>query len=160
MGRRTFELLGKPLPGRFNIVLTRNSEYIASGCRIARTLQEALSAAEDYATNTGCDEGMIIGGGKVYAEAMDRWDRLYLTLVEGQFGGNTYFPVRELLQQKWRPVCARKCIPRKKRIRTSTPSTSSNGLGRRYLLLLQGRRTPRRPWRGWISLRSWRGTFP
>ena len=114
MGRRTFELLGKPLPGRFNIVLTRNSEYIASGCRIARTLQEALSAAEDYATNTGCDEGMIIGGGKVYAEAMDRWDRLYLTLVEGQFGGNTYFPVRELLQQKWRPVCAGNASPGRK----------------------------------------------
>ncbi|MGH7170603.1 MAG: dihydrofolate reductase [Gemmataceae bacterium] len=105
MGRRTFELIGKPLPGRFNIVLTHNPSYSAPGCRVAQTFQEALSIAEDYLRSTGGEEVMIIGGGKVYAEAIHRWDRLYLTVVEGQFKGTAYFPVRELLRQTWRPVC-------------------------------------------------------
>ena len=48
---------------------------------------------------------MIIGGGKVYAEAIHGWDRLYLTVVEGEFKGDAYFPVRELLRQSWRPTC-------------------------------------------------------
>jgi len=106
MGRRTFESIGKPLPGRLNIVLTQNPEYSAPACRVARTFQEALSIAEDYLTTTGGDEVMIIGGGKVYAEAIHRWDRLYLTVVEGEFDGNTYFPVRELLRQNWRASAA------------------------------------------------------
>ncbi len=105
MGRRTFELIGKPLPGRINIVLTQNPEYGVPGCRVARTFQEALSIAEDSLRSTGGSEVMIIGGGKVYAEAIHRWDRLYLTVVESQFQGNTYFPVRELLRQCWRPTC-------------------------------------------------------
>src|SRR5437667_2376114 len=64
MGRKTFELIGKPLPGRFNIVLTKKPEYSPPGCRVARTFQEALSVAEDYLASTGGDEVMIIGGGK------------------------------------------------------------------------------------------------
>jgi dihydrofolate reductase len=104
MGRRTFELLGKPLPGRLNIVLTHNPQFSAPGCQVARTFQEALSIAEDYLASTGGDEVMIIGGGKVYAEVIHRWDRLYLTVVEGQFKGTAYFPVRELLRQRWRPA--------------------------------------------------------
>jgi dihydrofolate reductase len=105
MGRTTFELIGKPLPGRTNIVLSRSPEYCPPGCRVARTLQEALSLAEDCLTETG-GEAMIIGGGKVYAEALPRCDRLYLTIVEGDFQGNTYFPMQELLRQNWRPACA------------------------------------------------------
>src|SRR5712671_5217379 len=67
MGRRTFESIGKPLPGRFNIVLTQNPEYSAPGGRVALNFQEALSIAEDYLASTGGDEALIIGGGKVYA---------------------------------------------------------------------------------------------
>jgi dihydrofolate reductase len=112
MGRRTFELIGRALPGRFNIVLTHNPQYSALGCRVARTFPEALSIAEDYLASAGGDEAMIIGGGKVYAEAIHRWDRLYLTIVEGQFKGTAYFPVRELLRQKWRPVREPEAHPR------------------------------------------------
>jgi dihydrofolate reductase len=104
MGRRTFELIGKPLPGRLNIVLTHNPEYWVAGCRTARDLSEALSIAERYLADTGGQEAMIIGGGKVYQDALPRCDRLYLTLVEGQFAGTTYFPVRELLALCWRPA--------------------------------------------------------
>lgn len=105
MGRRTFELIGKPLPGRFNIVLTQGPGYSAASCRVARSFPDALSIAEDSLASTGGDEVMIIGGGKVYAEAIHRWDRLYLTIVDGQFKGTTYFPVRDLLRQSWRPAC-------------------------------------------------------
>jgi dihydrofolate reductase len=117
MGRTTFELIGRPLPGRFNIILTRNPEYSAPGCAIARTFQEALSLAEDHLGSTGGDEAMIIGGGKVYAEAIQRSDRLYLTVVEGQFMGSTFFPVRELLRQSWRPACEPETHPADERNR-------------------------------------------
>src|SRR5262245_40404517 len=80
MGRRTFELLGKPLPGRLNIVLTRDREYSGTGFRTARLFQEALSIAEDCLATTGGDEAMIIGGAKVFEEAIPRWDRAYLTV--------------------------------------------------------------------------------
>jgi dihydrofolate reductase len=102
MGRRTFELIGKPLPGRFSIVLSHDPEYSPSGCRVARTLVDALGVAEDYLATTGGDESMVIGGAQVYAQAIERWDRFYLTLVEGQFTGDTYFPVAQLLRQNWR----------------------------------------------------------
>lgn len=124
LGRKTFEFIGKPLPGRFNIVLTRKPQYSAPGCRIAQSFQEALLLAEDHLQSpvgqafqpdgglrqTGepglrGEEVMIIGGGKVYAEAISCWDRLYLTIVDGRFRGTTYFPVRELLQQDWRLAC-------------------------------------------------------
>jgi dihydrofolate reductase len=105
MGRATFESIGKPLPGRFNIVLTHNEQYSAVGCGVAGTLQHALSLAEEQLGSSG-DETVIIGGGKVYAEAIRRWDRLYLTVVEGHFEGSTFFPVGELLRQRWRPVRA------------------------------------------------------
>jgi dihydrofolate reductase len=104
MGRKTFESIGKPLPGRFNIVLSQNPDFIAPGCRVVRALQEALAVAEGHLATTGGDEVMIIGGGKVYAEALPLWDRLYLTVVDGRFDGATYFPVRGLLRQAWRPA--------------------------------------------------------
>src|SRR5436305_1409982 len=111
MGRTTFELIGKPLPGRLNIVLTQNPGYSAPGCRVAPTFRAALTVAEEHLAGTGGDEAMIIGGGKVYAEALQRWDRLYLTIVDGQFKGTTYFPVQELLSQSWRPACAAETHP-------------------------------------------------
>jgi dihydrofolate reductase len=111
MGRRTHQFIGKPLPGRFSIVLTCDPEYRAPGCRIARSLEEGLDIAEDYLAGTGGDEAMIIGGGKVYAQAMQRWDRLYLTLVDGQFQGTTYFRIAELLRQNWRLACKPQAHP-------------------------------------------------
>jgi dihydrofolate reductase len=105
MGRRTFETIGKPLPGRFNIVLTQNPEFSAPGCRVARTFQEALAVAADSLAGTGGDEVMLIGGGKVYAEAIPSWDRFYLTVVAGQFEGRIFFPLGEFLRQNWRLTC-------------------------------------------------------
>jgi dihydrofolate reductase len=104
MGRRTFESIGKPLPGRFNIVLSQNPAFSAPGCHVVRTFPAALSAAQDYLATAGGDEIMVIGGGKVYAEAIGYWDRLYLTVVEGEFEGKTYFPIHAMLRQSWRLI--------------------------------------------------------
>jgi dihydrofolate reductase len=111
MGRRTFESVGKPLPGRLNIVLTHDAGYSAPGCRVARTLQEGLAIAEDYLASCGGDEIMIVGGAKVYEDAIQCWDRCYLTIVEGRFAGSTYFPLCELLRQSWLPVRAAEIHP-------------------------------------------------
>jgi dihydrofolate reductase len=104
MGRTTYQRIGKPLPERSNIVLTQRSAFSAPGCQVARTLPEALALAQACLKSSGKDEVMIIGGGKVYREALPRWDRFYLTIVHGEFDGTTYFPLRELLRQKWRPM--------------------------------------------------------
>jgi len=86
MGRRTFEAIGRPLPGRLNIVLTRREGYAPEGVAVARSLHEAL----DLAGSAG--EVFICGGGEVYREALPLADRVHLTVVRGPFGGDTTFP--------------------------------------------------------------------
>ena len=86
MGRRTHESIGKALPGRRNIVVTRNAGYTADGCEIAHSLREALELAGNAA------EIMVIGGAAIYREALPLAERIYLTRVAGQFEADTYFP--------------------------------------------------------------------
>lgn len=104
MGRRTFELLGKPLPGRCNIVLSQDARFSASDCRVARNTQEALDRAKEFLASAGGEEMVIIGGSAVYREFMRCWDRMYLTVVEGEFQGTVLFPLGDLLREKWRPA--------------------------------------------------------
>jgi dihydrofolate reductase len=86
MGRRTHESIGRPLPGRHNLVLTRDPGYLAPGCTVVRSLEEALAAAGQV------PELMVIGGAELYARLLERADRLYLTLVDGELAGDTHFP--------------------------------------------------------------------
>ena len=86
MGRKTFESLGRPLPGRTNVVITRNPGYEAEGCKVVCSLGEALALFEE------AQEVFVIGGGEIYREAMLVADRLYITWVEGDFEGDTFFP--------------------------------------------------------------------
>ncbi len=86
MGRKTFEQIGRPLPGRLNIVLTRQSDYRVPGCRVCHSLADALSAC------TGTDEIFICGGGEVYRQTISLADRIYLTVVDGECSGDTFFP--------------------------------------------------------------------
>lgn len=86
MGRRTFQSIGRPLPGRRNIVLTRDKAFDAPGCRVVHTFQEAMAAAD-------AEEVMVIGGADIYRQALPRADRIYLTRVRGRFQGDTYFPI-------------------------------------------------------------------
>ena len=92
LGRTTFEQIGRPLPDRPNIVLTRRPSFAAAGVLVARSAAEAREVAEQF----GADEAVVIGGGEVYREFLPRADRLYLTVVDGEFAGTTFFPVDAL----------------------------------------------------------------
>lgn len=94
MGRKTFESkpLGKPLPNRRNIVVTRNKNYQTDGIEVAGSLDAALKMTK------GEDEVFIIGGGEIYKQAMDKADRIYATIIQTEIEGDTYFP-RVNLQQ-------------------------------------------------------------
>ncbi len=97
MGRRTWESLPKkPLPGRRNIVITRNRDYVAEGADIARSVDEALSLCH------GETEVSIIGGGQIYADVMDRIDRIYLTRIHLDVEGDTFLP--DMPENEWREV--------------------------------------------------------
>ena len=92
MGRKTFESIGRPLPGRTNIVISRNPEFSHEGVRVAASLASALEIAEDVALIDGTDEVMVIGGAQIYAEAFARAQRLYLTQVHAEVEGDAYLP--------------------------------------------------------------------
>ena len=92
MGRKTFDSLRKPLPGRTNIVITRDTEWHHEGVKVVNSLDEALSLAEDIALINGNDEVMVIGGAQIYKLAMEKADRLYLTKVYQSFEGDAFFP--------------------------------------------------------------------
>ena len=86
MGRRTYESIGKPLPGRLNIVVTHRQDFDAPGCTVAHSLDEAYRAAGDAA------EVSIIGGSAIFAEALAKADTVYLTEVDADVEGDVFFP--------------------------------------------------------------------
>jgi len=86
MGRKTFESLGRPLPGRTNIVITRNANYRPEGCLVADSLHAAIALCGD------ADEVFFIGGADLYAQAIPLADRLYLTEVNNEAEGDAWFP--------------------------------------------------------------------
>lgn len=92
MGRKTFESIGKPLPGRTSIVVTRQAGYRPEGVLVADSLVAALERAQAVAAADGAPEVMIGGGGEIYREAMPLADRLYITHVAASPAGDTRFP--------------------------------------------------------------------
>lgn len=100
MGRRTHETIGKPLPERKNIVLTRDEDFRAPGCIVVHSTEEALRKAAEHPPAGG--EIMIIGGGQIYKEFLPLTDRMYLTLIDHEFTGDVYFP--EFDWNEWREV--------------------------------------------------------
>lgn len=89
MGRKTFNSIGRPLPKRTNVVISRQPFFIASGCITAQSIEHALEIAHD----NNEEEVFIIGGGEIYKQSMQYWDRLYLTEVDLEVeGGDTFFP--------------------------------------------------------------------
>ena len=87
MGRKTFESLGRPLPGRTNVVITRNATYQPDGCLVAASIPAAIALCQD------ADEVFFIGGADLYAQAIPLADRLYLTEVDIEAVGDAWFPV-------------------------------------------------------------------
>ena len=102
MGRRTFESIGKPLPGRTNIVVTRQSDYWPEGVEVVGDLAEALDLAQSIAAADGVHEIMIGGGGEIYRAAMSVAERLYVTHVAQAPVGDAKFP--EIDPQVWEVV--------------------------------------------------------
>jgi len=102
MGLNTLLSIGRPLPGRTNIVLTNRVQTI-DGCSVATSLNEAFDIAR--ASDEG-EEIFIIGGAFVYKQTIDLADRLYITFVDGHFNGNKFFPVID--SKKWREVSRRR----------------------------------------------------
>ncbi|MGE7988035.1 dihydrofolate reductase [Lysinibacillus fusiformis] len=86
MGRKTFESIGRPLPGRHNIVITRDENYHAEGIETVTSLEEAIAIAGDV------EEIMIIGGEQIFRLSMEMADRLYITKINHSFQGDTFFP--------------------------------------------------------------------
>jgi len=88
MGQKTFESIGRPLPNRMNIVLTNDKNFSFDGVVVCYSIPEALKKAEE----TGEQEVFIIGGGSIYKQFIDLADKLYLTIIEGNFEADTFFP--------------------------------------------------------------------
>lgn len=98
MGRKTYDSIGRPLPGRLNIILSRNTKLVIEGCSIVNSLEDAI----DLAGKTDASEIFITGGAHLYNKFLENTDRLYLTLIDEEFKGDTYFP--DYTQFNWKEV--------------------------------------------------------
>jgi dihydrofolate reductase len=103
MGRKTWESIGRALPGRTSLVISRNPAYQAAGARIVADLPQAIRAA------AGNDQVFVIGGGQIYRQALSWADRIYLTLVHARIAGDTVFP--ELDAEAWHLIEASSRYP-------------------------------------------------
>ncbi|MEN8206107.1 MAG: type 3 dihydrofolate reductase [Pseudomonadota bacterium] len=96
MGRKTWESIGRPLPGRTNIVITRDKTYTAAGCEVVDSIDAAIAAAGEQ------DEVMVIGGAELYRQVLSSTDTIYLTQIHEVFAGDTCFP--EIHNTEWHQV--------------------------------------------------------
>ncbi len=96
MGRKTYESIGHPLPGRLNIVLSRNPKLSLAGCQILHDVDEVLAFTQDY------EESVVIGGRSVYKRLLPMVQRLYVTWVHGEFEGDCYFP--DYQTEEWQEI--------------------------------------------------------
>ena len=106
MGRKTFDSIGKPLPGRVTVVVTRDRGLKVEGCLIAHSLPEAIAAC------TGDEEIFVVGGAELYAQALPLVDRLYITEIQQEVEGDAHFP--EFNRAEWQEVS-------RERFRQETP---------------------------------------
>ena len=99
MGRKTWDSLGRPLPGRLNLVVSRQPGLRLDGAEVFASLDDALRRADQWAAEQGVDELMLIGGAQLYAQALPLAERLYLTRIELEPQGDAFFP--ELIAAEW-----------------------------------------------------------
>ena len=98
MGRKTFESVNKPLPGRFNYVITRQEDWNAEGVKVATDLNDALKKAIE----TNCKEIFIIGGGDIFKQSMELANKIYMTRVHADLDGDVFFP--EIDESNWKLI--------------------------------------------------------
>lgn len=117
MGRKTWESLGRPLPGRRNIVVSRNPDYLPVGGELVSSLEAAMAATADV------DEAFVIGGADLYRQALPLAQRIYLTEIAGDYAGDAHFP--EFAAADWREV-------------SREAHTSSDGIAYAFVLYQRG----------------------
>jgi dihydrofolate reductase len=102
MGRKTFDSIGKPLPGRDTVLVTRDTRFTLEGVSVAHTIESAFDLARGLATARGGTEIMVAGGGEIYAQTIDLAHKLYLTEVALEPAGDALFPPID--RTKWREM--------------------------------------------------------
>ena len=102
MGRKTFDSIGRPLPGRPNLVITRQTAWQPEGVTVCNSLEQALTLGRSLAVAAGVDEAMVIGGSEVYRQALPFASKLYLTQVHAEISGDAHFPHIE--QGDWQKI--------------------------------------------------------
>lgn len=103
MGRKTYDSIGRPLPGRLNIILSRDSELTIEGCTVVNSIEDAIKVAEqDENPNNTKNEVFIAGGAHLYKMFLEKVDTLYLTLIDAELKGDTFFP--DYNQYNWQEV--------------------------------------------------------
>lgn len=107
MGRKTYDSIGRPLPGRKNIVITRQVDWCADGVTLADSLSSAIALARQHAAANDLSEVMIIGGAQIYSEALELADKLYLTQVHAEIQGDAFFPE---LDDSWCEIERTDCV--------------------------------------------------
>ena len=115
MGRKTFESVGKPLPNRRNIIITRNTDLAIEGTEVVHTIEEALELCKQD------EEVFIIGGAEIYKMAMQHTDKIYLTVVHEHFEADAFFP--EIDHNLWLETASEKHLPDDKNNLSFTFST-------------------------------------
>ena len=108
MGRKTYESIGRPLPGRTNLILTRQQELQIEGCTVVHNLEAALAAVPE------ADEIMVMGGAEIYALLLDQAERLYITEIDAEFKGDAWFP--EFDRELWQEISRESHLPDEKNI--------------------------------------------
>jgi len=103
MGRKTFDSIGKALPGRKSIVITRNQEWQHEGVDVVHSIEEAVQKAESY----GVKEIFVIGGAEIFKTSLSVANRVYLTRIHHQFEGDVFFP--EISEKEWQLTASRYC---------------------------------------------------
>ncbi|WP_313520340.1 dihydrofolate reductase [Pseudomonas sp.] len=98
MGRKTWDSLGRPLPGRLNLVVSRQPNLTLDGAEVFPTLEQAILRAEQWAREQGASELMLIGGAQLYAQVLDQAERLYLTRIAASPEGDAFFPAFDASQ--------------------------------------------------------------
>jgi len=108
MGRKTYESIGRPLPGRTNLILTRQADLNIEGCTVIHSIDEALAEVAD------AEEIMVMGGAEIYALLLEQADRLYITEIDGAFEGDAWFPDFDL--SLWRESGREEHLPDEKNL--------------------------------------------